>query len=102
MPTEDAKEAKDSLQIEATGAEGASSLIEVESVVQKEYLGTGQTLDEDEVRVLCKKNPFKYFENYLKFYKSRKRINVRQGRYSYTAICWYPLTTLDHMTPKYG
>ena len=47
-----AKEANDSLQVEATGAEGATSMVEVENVVQKEYLGTGQSVDEDEVILL--------------------------------------------------
>ena len=37
---------------QAAGAEGAASLVEVENVVQKEYLGTGQSVDEDEVRLL--------------------------------------------------
>ena len=47
-----AKENKESLQVEAAGAEGAASMVEVENVVQKEYLGTGQSVDEDEVRLL--------------------------------------------------
>ena len=52
MKVTPAKENKDSLQVEAAGAEGAAIMVEVENVVQKEYLGTGQCVDEDEVRLL--------------------------------------------------
>ena len=52
MKVTPAKEANDSPQVEAVGAQGAASMVEVENVVQKEYLGTGQSVDEDEVRLL--------------------------------------------------
>ena len=71
-PARDAKENKDSLQVEAAGAEGAASMVEVENVVQKEYLGTGQSVDEDEVRLL---NVL-----YLKLIYTHKKISLRFHR----------------------
>ena len=103
MKVTPAKEA-DSLQVEAPGAEGAASTVEVENVVQKEYLGTGQSVDEDEVRLLnllYLKLIYAY-KNHFTFSRIIHQKKSLTQAIFLPIILWYERATLSHMTSKYG